>query len=91
MGQDSSAVSTSVDDETVKDLTFDDIKFDMEAGDEYSSDMLTEEIAALKGNRISLRGYILPSTKQTGINSFVLVRDNQECCFGPVRLFTIAC
>lgn len=81
--QSNTTVSTSVDDGTVQDLSFDDIKFEMETGDEYSSDLLTENITALKGNRISLRGYILPSTKQSGITSFVLVRDNQECCFGP--------
>jgi hypothetical protein len=76
-------VSTSVDDSSVKNLTFDDIKFEMEVGDEYSSDMLTEKITALKGSRISLRGYIHPTAKATGNTTFVLVRDNQECCFGP--------
>lgn len=81
--QDNTAVSTAVDNRGVQDLTFDDIKFDIEPDGEYSSDLLTDEINALKGNRISLRGYILPSTKQSGITSFVLVRDNQECCFGP--------
>lgn len=81
--QDNTVVSTSTTDDKVHDLTFDDIKFEMETGTEYSSDLLTDAITKLSGSRISLRGYILPSTKQTGITSFVLVRDNQECCFGP--------
>jgi hypothetical protein len=67
----------------VLDLTFDDIKFDMEKDEEFSSDMLTDAINDLEGKRISLRGYVLPSTRQSGITAFVLVRDNQECCFGP--------
>jgi hypothetical protein len=75
--------NTSTDDSAVKDLSFDDIKFEMETGEAYCSDMLTEAINELDGKRVSLRGYILPSTRQTGITSFVLVRDNQECCFGP--------
>ena len=39
----------------------------------------------LDGVKVKLRGYILPSTlfKETNIDQFVLVRDNQECCFGP--------
>ena len=39
----------------------------------------------LDGKKVKLRGYILPSTlfKETNIEQFVLVRDNQECCFGP--------
>ncbi len=32
---------------------------------------------------VRVRGFILPSFQQSGITQFVLVRDNQECCFGP--------
>jgi hypothetical protein len=45
--------------------------------------MLTPEIEALSGQRIRIRGYILPTPQKRGIKQFVLVRDNQECCFGP--------
>ena len=66
------------------DLTFDDVKFEMEIDEEYSPDFLTDEINAMEGKRISIRGYILPNgTKQSGNEKFILVRDNQECCFGP--------
>ena len=64
-------------------LSFDDLTFQMEKSEPFTRDMLTGEINDLEGQRISLRGYILPSTKQSGITSFVFVRDNQECCFGP--------
>ena len=66
-----------------KDLTFDGIKFPMKKGDKFKRSMLTKKIEDLDGQRIRIRGYILPSFKQKGIKQFVLVRDNLECCFGP--------
>lgn len=67
------------------DISFDDLKFDIEVGGAYDPAMLTDEIRALDGKVVKLRGYILPSTlfRETNIDEFVLVRDNQECCFGP--------
>ena len=68
-----------------KPTKFDDIKFDIEKDGEFKPEMLTEQIKALNNEDIAIRGYILPNSvlKQTGIKQFVLVRDNQECCFGP--------
>lgn len=67
------------------DLTFDDIKFDIEKGGKFVRSMLPETIESLNKKTIQIRGYILPASvfKQTGIEEFVLVRDNMECCFGP--------
>jgi hypothetical protein len=65
------------------DKTFDDIRFEMKVGEKFHRSMLTKEIEALAGKRIRIRGYILPTPQQHGIKQFVLVRDNQECCFGP--------
>lgn len=65
------------------DKTFDDLRFQMTAGDTFKRSMLTQEIEALHGQRIRIRGYILPTPQKHGITQFVLVRDNQECCFGP--------
>lgn len=65
------------------DLTFDDIKFDIEKDGRFKRDMLTKKIEGLDGKPIKIRGYILPSFQQKGIKQFVLVRDNMECCFGP--------
>ena len=66
-----------------KDLTFDDIKFDIKKDAPFKREMLTDKIEKLSGNSIKIRGYILPSFQQKGIKQFVLVRDNMECCFGP--------
>lgn len=65
------------------DKTFDDIRFDLKLGEKFKRSMLTKEIEALAGQRIRIRGYILPTPQKHGIQQFVLVRDNQECCFGP--------
>lgn len=66
-------------------ITFDDLKFDIEKGGKFEDKMLTKEIKALNKQPVQLRGYILPNSvyKNTGIDQFVLVRDNMECCFGP--------
>jgi len=67
------------------DLTFDDIKFDIEKGGKFQRKMLTKDIEGFHKKEIKIRGYILPASvfKQSGITDFVLVRDNMECCFGP--------
>ncbi len=65
------------------DLTFDDLKFEMEKGDDFDRTMLTEEINSYHGATIKVRGYIRPSFSQSGLTKFIFVRDNKECCFGP--------
>ena len=67
------------------DINFDDLAFDIEKDAKFKPGLLTDEIKKLDGVKVQLRGYILPSTlfKETNIDQFVLVRDNQECCFGP--------
>ena len=67
----------------VKDVTFDDIKFEMKKGDPFERSLLTKKIEDLSGQTIRIRGYMLPSFQQKGISQFVLVRDNMQCCFGP--------
>lgn len=66
-----------------QDITFDDIKFDIEKGAAFTRDLLPTRISSLEMEPIRIRGYILPSFQQTGLTQFVLVRDNMECCFGP--------
>jgi hypothetical protein len=65
------------------DKTFDDLRFEMEVGTKFLRSMLTKEIEALDGTKIRIRGFFLPGAQNRGITQFVLVRDNQECCFGP--------
>jgi hypothetical protein len=67
----------------IADITFDDIKFDIQPDEPFERSMLTEKIEKLGGRRIRIRGFILPSFQQTGLTQFVLVRDNLSCCFGP--------
>jgi hypothetical protein len=65
------------------DKTFDDLRFDIQPGQPFHRAMLPDAIEAMAGQRIRIRGYILPTAQKRGIKTFVLVRDNQECCFGP--------
>jgi len=69
-------------------ITFDDLKFDIEKGGEFKKEMITKEIEELNKKTVKLRGFILPTSvfQNSGIKQFVLVRDNQECCFGPGAL-----
>lgn len=66
-------------------INFDDLKFDIEKDMPFAEKMLNDDVKSLDGQKVKLRGYILPSTlfKEKNIEEFVLVRDNQECCFGP--------
>jgi hypothetical protein len=66
-------------------ITFDDLKFNIEKGGTFKDEMITAEIRDLDKKVVKLRGFILPTSvfQQNGIKQFVLVRDNQECCFGP--------
>lgn len=69
--------------ERTRDISFDDLKFDINKGDRFERSMLSDKIEALDGKPVRIRGYILPSFQQTGLTQFVLVRDNLSCCFGP--------
>ena len=77
------AVATSPAPGKPREITFDDIKLDMQKGDPFTRDLLPKRVTALERQPVRIRGYILPSFQQAGLTQFVLVRDNQECCFGP--------
>jgi hypothetical protein len=44
------------------------------------------EVAALDGKKVFVKGYIRPDsvTVSKGIDRFLLVRDNNQCCFGDL-------
>lgn len=67
------------------DINFDDLKFDIDKGEPFDDSQLNDRVKSLDGKKVKLSGFILPAStfRQTGIEQFVLVRDNQECCFGP--------
>lgn len=48
--------------------------------------LVPPDIAALDGKKIFIRGYIRPDsiTVSKGIDRFLLVRDNNQCCFGDI-------
>ena len=66
----------------IREITFDDIKLEMQKGEPFTRDRLTPRVTDLERQRVRIRGYILPSFQQSGLTQFVLVRDNQECCYG---------
>ena len=65
------------------DLTFDDLKFDIEVGQAFERELLSEEVKAFHGKEITISGYMRPSFKAAGLKGFIFVRDDKECCFGP--------
>lgn len=69
--------------EGTKDLNFDHLKFNIQPDETFQIRQLTAQLIKLRGHKIRIRGYIKPAFKSTDIQKFVLVRDNQECCFGP--------
>ncbi len=46
------------------------------------------EVQALNGKRVFIKGYMRPASSanglRTGIDRFLLVRDNNQCCFGDL-------
>jgi hypothetical protein len=82
-GKDSNKTDAAAKTNEVLDMSFDDIKFDIEVGQAFKREMLGAKIEDLNGKTIRIKGFIRPSFRQSGITKFVFVRDNQECCFGP--------
>jgi hypothetical protein len=68
-----------------RDITFDDLEFKIERDGDFDPSMLSPSIEELNGAKVVIRGFMLASSvlQQSGIKQFVLVRDNQQCCFGP--------
>lgn len=74
---------TKIDPPKKFDLTFDNLKFEMEKGGKFERKMLTPKINSYHNSTVKIRGYIRPSFSQSGLTKFIFVRDNKECCFGP--------
>jgi len=77
------AVAGAADSVRARDVSFDDVKFEMKKEDPFERSLLTPKIEAMVDKKIRIRGFIRPSFQQSGITKFILVRDNMECCFGP--------
>ncbi len=72
---------------TIREITFDDLKLDMQLGTLFDRSMLTPRAAELDGQRVRLRGFIFAGSvfQQSGIRSFLFVM-NTQCKFGPQGL-----
>ncbi len=49
---------------------------------EVRGEQIPPSALALDGQRVFLKGYIYPGQKTDGIKTFLLVRDQGDCCFG---------
>ena len=67
-------------------VTFDDIDLlkvlNMDPVPPDVEDHLPGWLAGLNGERIRLRGWMFPPSREDGITRFMFVRDNGICCFG---------
>jgi len=54
--------------------------------EERGGDVVSKDILALDGQKVFIKGYIRPDsiTVPNGIDRFLLVRDNNQCCFGDL-------
>ena len=68
----------------LKDISFDDLKFDIKPAAKFEESMLTDKIKALDGQPIRIRGVMMPSFQQKGIKQFILLM-NAECKFGSTK------
>ena len=44
-----------------------------------------EDIVQLDGQRVFIKGYMRPSSQMRQLDQFLLVRDNNQCCFGAIN------
>lgn len=42
------------------------------------------DIMAMDGKHVFIKGYMRPSSQSFGLDNFLLVRDNNQCCFGDL-------
>lgn len=67
-------------------VTFDDIDLlrilNMEPVQSDAPKLMPDWLKGLEGQRIRLRGFMYPTFQDTGIEVFILARDNDICCFG---------
>jgi hypothetical protein len=69
----------------VSGISFDDLVFDIAPDQPFDPAQLNDGVRSLFDRQVKIRGYIHPGSVlfEKGNTDFVLVRDNQECCFGP--------
>lgn len=45
-------------------------------------DFFNPDVKALDGQKVFIKGYMYPTKQIDGLKSFLLVKDNAQCCFG---------
>ena len=63
-------------------LTFTEMKPDEK--EEARHIFIPPEVLALDGKRVFIKGYMRPGAQSYGLDNFLLVRDNNQCCFGEL-------
>jgi hypothetical protein len=46
------------------------------------TEMFHPDVKALDGQKVFIKGYMYPTNETKGLKSFLLVKDNAQCCFG---------
>jgi hypothetical protein len=46
------------------------------------SDIFNPDVKALDGKKVFIKGYMYPTNETRNLKSFLLVKDNAQCCFG---------
>ena len=68
-------------------LTYDDLNLfkvlNMEPVTSDAVSWMPEWMTSLNGKRVRIRGFMFPSFMAEDLDRFVLLRDNQACCYGP--------
>jgi len=47
-----------------------------------SKDVFNPDVRALDGKKVFIKGYMYPTKQMEGLKTFLLVKDNAQCCFG---------
>lgn len=60
------------------------MKMKPDAIEERGGTIIPEDVRRLDGEKVFIKGYMRPQEFKSNIPEFLLVRDNQQCCFGPL-------
>jgi hypothetical protein len=55
-----------------------------DAIEERGGTVIPPDVRQLDGQRVFIKGYMRPQEFKSNLATFLLVRDNQQCCFGPL-------
>ncbi len=55
---------------------------DLQPDPEVTGEVFPPTAEQFDGKRVFIKGYVYPSKQTSGIKTFVLCRDNGQCCFG---------